>query len=61
MKKLLLAVAGLACHVAQAQKLSATERKLITSVQQHLPQTEKLLEQVVNINGGTLNVQGVAK
>lgn len=49
----------LCAHAAQAQKLSATERKLIASVQQHMPQTEKLLEQVVNINSGTLNVQGV--
>lgn len=59
MKKLLLAAAFLGCHAAQAQKLTATERKLIASVQQHMPQTEKLLEQVVNINSGTLNVQGV--
>ena len=59
MKKLLLASALLCAHAAQAQKLSATERKLIASVQQHMPQTEKLLEQVVNINSGTLNVQGV--
>ena len=59
MKKLLLAAALLGAHAAPAQKLSATERKLIASVQQHMPQTEKLLEQVVNINSGTLNVQGV--
>ena len=59
MKKLLFAAALLGAHAAPAQKLSATERKLIASVQQHMPQTEKLLEQVVNINSGTLNVQGV--
>ena len=59
MKKLLLASALLCAYAAQAQKLSATERNLIASVQQHMPQTEKLLEQVVNINSGTLNVQGV--
>ncbi|MDO7883772.1 M20/M25/M40 family metallo-hydrolase [Hymenobacter cheonanensis] len=59
MKKLLLAAALLGCHAAQAQKLSATERKLVASVQQRVPQTEKLLEQVVNINSGTLNVAGV--
>jgi glutamate carboxypeptidase len=59
MKRLLLACAFLAGHAAQAQKLTAAERKLIASVQQHMPQTERLLEQVVNINSGTLNVQGV--
>jgi glutamate carboxypeptidase len=59
MKRLLLACTFLAGHAAQAQKLTTTERKLIASVQQRMPHTEKLLEQVVNINSGTLNVQGV--
>ncbi|RYY09662.1 MAG: M20/M25/M40 family metallo-hydrolase, partial [Cytophagaceae bacterium] len=59
MKKFLLAAAFLGCHAAQAQQLTATERKLIASVRQRMPQTEKLLEQVVNINSGTLNVAGV--
>jgi len=58
-QKLLLAAAFLCSYAAQAQKLTPTERKLIASVQQHMPQTEKLLEQVVNINSGTLNVAGV--
>jgi glutamate carboxypeptidase len=58
-QKLLLATALFGCYAAQAQKLTAPERKLIASVQQRMPQTEKLLEQVVNINSGTLNVQGV--
>jgi len=31
----------------------------VASVQRHLPQTEQLLEQVVNINSGTLNLAGV--
>jgi glutamate carboxypeptidase len=59
MKKLLLATAFLCYHAAQAQHMTATERKVVASVQQHLPQTEQLLEQVVNINSGTLNVAGV--
>jgi glutamate carboxypeptidase len=58
-KKLLLAATFICSYAAQAQKLTSTERKLIASVQQRMPQTEKLLEQVVNINSGTLNVQGV--
>jgi glutamate carboxypeptidase len=59
LKKLLLATALLAGTAAQAQKLTATERKLVASVQQRMPQTEQLLERVVNINSGTLNVAGV--
>ncbi|WP_035559402.1 M20/M25/M40 family metallo-hydrolase [Hymenobacter sp. IS2118] len=60
MKKTLFAVALLCCTAAaQAQKLTATERKIVASVQQNMPQTEKLLEQVVNINSGTLNLKGV--
>jgi glutamate carboxypeptidase len=58
-KKLLLAAAFCYCHAAQAQKLTATERKIVASVQQRLPQTEQLLAQVVDINSGTLNVAGV--
>ena len=58
-KKLLLAATLLCCYAARAQQLTATERKIVASVQQQLPQTEKLLEQVVNINSGTLNVAGV--
>lgn len=59
MKKLLLAAAFLGCHAAQAQQLTATERKIVASVRQRLPQTEQLLAQVVDINSGTLNVAGV--
>lgn len=59
MKRFLLAAALLGGHAAQAQHLTATERKIVAAVQQHLPQTEQLLEQVVNINSGTLNVAGV--
>ena len=59
MKKRLLATVIFCCHAAQAQQLTATERKLLASVQQRLPQTEQLLAQVVNINSGTLNVAGV--
>jgi glutamate carboxypeptidase len=58
-KKLLLASTLLGIHAAHAQKLTPTERKIVASVQQNMPQTEKLLEQVVNINSGTLNVKGV--
>lgn len=61
MSKLLLLAAALVAGLAtaQAQKLSATEQKIVASVQRRLPQTEQLLEQVVNINSGTLNLAGV--
>lgn len=59
MKKLLLAAAFIGCYAAKAQKLTATERRIVASVQQQMPQTEQLLEQVVNLNSGTLNVAGV--
>ncbi|GAC1369602.1 MAG: M20 family metallopeptidase [Hymenobacter sp.] len=61
MKKLLIAAAFCCCHSVQAQKLTATERKIVASVQQNMPKAEQLLEQVVNINSGTLNVKGVRK
>ena len=59
MKKLLLACILLGWHAAAAQKLTATERKIVASVQQNMPRSEKLLEQLVNQNSGTLNVAGV--
>ncbi|OUJ73230.1 M20/M25/M40 family metallo-hydrolase [Hymenobacter crusticola] len=58
-KRLLLACAFAATFAAQAQKLTATEKKIVATVQRNMPQSEKLLVQVVNINSGTLNLKGV--
>lgn len=45
---------------ASAQKgLSATERKIRSSVERHREAQVDFLERVVNINSGTLNVEGV--
>jgi glutamate carboxypeptidase len=56
----LLLPCALACGLtANAQKLTATEQKIIASVKQNMPQSEKLLVQLVNINSGTLNQKGV--
>lgn len=44
---------------AFAQKISPTEKKVIEHVRTNMTTTEKLLEQVVNINSGTLNHEGV--
>ena len=60
MKKRLLLAGILACNFsANAQKLTATEQKILASVKQNMPQNEKLLVQLVNINSGTLNQKGV--
>ncbi|HVG16615.1 MAG TPA: hypothetical protein VM935_16695, partial [Chitinophagaceae bacterium] len=44
-----------------AQRLSAVEKNIIKNIDKNLPQTIALLEQLVNINSGTLNVEGVKK
>ena len=58
-KQLTLACALVCGFAADAQKLTATEQKIIASVKQNMPQSEKLLVQLVNINSGTLNQKGV--
>jgi len=45
----------------QAQKLSQTEKKIIKQVEQNQQQAIDLLEKVVNINSGSLNIKGVKK
>lgn len=45
--------------VGFSQKLSPIEEKIIAQINAKLPQTEALLKQVVNINSGTLNREGV--
>jgi glutamate carboxypeptidase len=42
-----------------AQKLSPEERKIVEHVRGNMPETMKLLEDIVNINSGTLNAAGV--
>ncbi|MBX2921224.1 MAG: M20/M25/M40 family metallo-hydrolase [Chitinophagaceae bacterium] len=42
-----------------AQKLHSTEKKIIASVNKQMPETFALLEQLVNINSGTMNSAGV--
>ena len=44
-----------------SQPLSDTEKKIINYVNLHIPDTEKLLSEAVNINSGTLNKEGVRK
>ncbi|WP_259016696.1 M20/M25/M40 family metallo-hydrolase [Emticicia fluvialis] len=42
-----------------AQKISPVEKKVAEHITAHIAQTEQLLEKVVNINSGTLNLEGV--
>ncbi|MFS4467118.1 M20/M25/M40 family metallo-hydrolase [Maribacter sp. 2210JD10-5] len=44
-----------------AQKLSRTEKKIIASVENNNDEAISFLEKVVNINSGTLNIDGVQK
>jgi glutamate carboxypeptidase len=52
-------LALLLVHVTFAQKLSKEEKLILDKIDQQLPQTFKLLEDIVNVNSGTLNVAGV--
>jgi len=56
-----LVIALLICNTIFSQNLSDTEKKFITYINQHLSQAELLLADVVNINSGTLNKEGVKK
>lgn len=53
-----LLLLGIAQNV-RAQSLSAVEKKVIETVWKNHPETEKFLEKTVNINSGTLNLEGV--
>ncbi|ADV47903.1 peptidase M20 [Cellulophaga algicola DSM 14237] len=44
-----------------SQKLSKTEKKIISSVEKNNSEAIQFLEKVVNINSGTLNIEGVKK
>ena len=46
---------------AYAQKLSKIEKKIISSVEKNNADARSFLEKVVNINSGTLNLEGVKK
>lgn len=50
---------GCFCFAIQAQKLSRTEKRIVKSVEKNNAEARMFLEQVVNINSGTLNKKGV--
>ena len=47
------------CMQLPAQKLSKAEKKLVKTVEANNPEAITFLENVVNINSGTLNAEGV--
>jgi glutamate carboxypeptidase len=61
MNKTLLALCfiGAFSSSLQSQKLSKTERKIIDKVQSYHEESVDFLEKVVNINSGSLNLEGV--
>ncbi|GAB3916890.1 M20/M25/M40 family metallo-hydrolase [Larkinella terrae] len=59
-KFVLTAVALLGFDLAtHSQSLSPVEKKVLATARQLQPETEKFLEKTVNINSGTLNLEGV--
>lgn len=59
MKKLLLLLIILITLKVSAQKLTAKEKQITSEINKQMPQTMQLLEQLVNINSGTHNIEGV--
>lgn len=61
MKIHLLTLIFLLCLISfcEAQKLNKTEKKLVELIDKNYQETVALLEEVVNINSGTFNLQGV--
>lgn len=62
MKKILLLLPLLTIiSSAKAQRLTSIEQKIIVYVTQNMPAAIELLKETVNINSGTLNIEGVKK
>lgn len=59
MKKLAGLFLLLLAFQVQAQKLSKTEQKIISQIEKNYRETLSLLEETVNINSGTFNMEGV--
>jgi glutamate carboxypeptidase len=61
MKKAILFLLLTISLISDAQKLTTEEKKILENIKKQLPQNLQLLEEIVNINSGTLNVEGVRK
>jgi glutamate carboxypeptidase len=61
MKKLFFLLLTVITLKASAQQLTAEEKKIVDLINKQMPQTMQLLEEIVNINSGSLNIEGVKK
>jgi glutamate carboxypeptidase len=61
MRGLFVAVAIAVCAVAPAQALDRSERAMIAAVDKDTARGEQLLEKLVNVNSGTMNLPGVTQ
>lgn len=59
--KILLATLLVLAAVQTNAQLTKEEKKIIANINKEMPQTLQMLERLVNINSGTLNVEGVRK
>ncbi len=59
MKKCFFIILLFLCNISKAQNLDVTEKKLLEIVNKNYERTLNLLKEVVNINSGTLNHDGV--
>jgi len=59
MKKIFLILFLLFTLKIHAQNLTPEEKQIISEISKQMPQTMQLLEQLVNINSGTHNIEGV--
>lgn len=58
-KLILLLIFGATALTLQAQKLSKIEKRIVETIEKNNEQAIEFLERVVNINSGTLNLDGV--
>ena len=58
---LLLTFLGTTSIPVHAQRLSAAERRLVTAVDRHTSEALTLLQRAVDVNSGTLNIEGVRR
>ena len=61
MRWIILIFVIFSCINGNAQGLSTDEKKIIANIRKHLSENLQLLEDLVNINSGTLNIAGVKK
>jgi len=59
LKHLITSIALIVTCSITAQKLSRTEKKIVSSIEKNNSEAIQFLEKVVNINSGTLNAEGV--